>query len=272
MKIRKKTGHPIITLSTDFGWEDPFVGVMKGVILGINPQVRLVDLTHALSHHHLLESAFILNSAFPFFPPGTIHLVVVDPGVGGERRLLVIQDQDDLWIGPDNGLFSLVLKNHPEAKLIHLTNRNYFLENVSQTFHGRDIMAPAAAHLSLGVSILEMGKPISDPVRLDIPEPEITNGRIMGQVLWVDHFGNLISNISERMLSPSRSGPELRIFIGTHEISGIYRSYSQGRPGDLVALIGSSGYLEIACNLGRAAEKIGFKAGEILKIEVVSHA
>lgn len=269
MENLDRARHPVITLSTDFGLEDPYVGVMKGVILGINPRVRLVDLTHALSHRHLLEAAFILNSAFPFFPPRTIHLVVVDPGVGGDRRLLVIQDRDNHWIGPDNGLFSLVLINHPEAKLFHLTNRNYFLENVSQTFHGRDIMAPAAAHLSLGVSPFEMGKPISDPVRLDIPDPEITNGRIMGQILWADHFGNLISNISERMLSPFHSNQEFRIIIGSYEISGMQRSYSQGRPGDLLALIGSSGYLEIACNLGRAVEKIGFKAGEILKVEVV---
>ncbi len=175
---------------------------MKGVILGINPKVRLVDLTHALSHHHLLEAAFILNSAFPYFPPGTIHLAVVDPGVGGDRRLMVIQDKDGIWIGPDNGLFSLVLKNHPEARLFHLVNQAYFLKTVSCTFHGRDILAPAAAHLSLGVSPFEMGEPLSDPVMLDIPDPEIKNDRIMGQVLWADHFGNLITNIIHR-----RSGP-----------------------------------------------------------------
>jgi S-adenosylmethionine hydrolase len=269
MENLERTRHPIITLSTDFGLEDPYVGVMKGVILGINPGVRLVDLTHALSHHRLLEAAFILNSAFPYFPPGTIHLAVVDPGVGGDRRPIVIQDKDGLWVGPDNGLFSLILKTHPGADLFYLANKVYFLENISHTFHGRDIFAPAAAHLSLGLSPLEMGKPISDPIRLDLPEPEIINNRILGQILWADHFGNLITNINEKMLSPFGAGRELRIFVGPHEIIGIRRSYALGQPGQLLALVGSSGYLEIACNLGRAADRIGFKAGEDLKVEVL---
>lgn len=270
MENKGKTSHSIITLSTDFGLEDPYVGALKGVILGINPQVRLVDLTHALSHHHLLEAAFILNAAFPYFPQGTIHLAVVDPGVGGDRRLIVILDKDDLWVGPDNGLFSLVLKNHPEAELFHLTNQAYFLENISNTFQARDILAPAAAHLSLGISPFKMGKALSDPVLLDIPEPEIEKNRfIRGQVLWADHFGNLMTNISEKMLLPFRSGPGLRIFIGTHKILGIQQSYIQSQPGGLLALIGSAGYLEIACNLDRADDLIGFKAGGNLKVEVL---
>ena len=183
MENLDRTSHPIITLSTDFGLEDPYVGMMKGVILGINPDVRLVDLTHALSHHRLLEAAFILSSAFPYFPPGTIHLAVVDPGVGGDRRLMVIQDKDGIWIGPDNGLFTLVLKDHPQAVLFQLKNQAYFLETVSSTFHGRDIMAPAAAHLSLGVSPWEMGEAFSDPLLLEIPEPEVKSNGIIGQVL-----------------------------------------------------------------------------------------
>jgi S-adenosylmethionine hydrolase len=270
MENLDRTSHPIITLSTDFGLEDPYVGVMKGVILGINPEVRLVDLTHALSNQNLLEAAFILNSAFPYFPPGTIHLAVVDPGVGGDRRLMAIQDRDDFWIGPDNGLFSLVLKNHPKAELFHLINSTYFLETVSSTFHGRDILAPAAAHLSLGISPSQIGKALSDPVLLDIPEPEIIDNRIRGQVLWADHFGNLITNISQKMLPPSGPGPGLRIFIGSHEIAGIRPSYVDSEPGRLLALIGSGGYLEIACNLGRAADRIGYRSGEDLKVEVVS--
>jgi S-adenosyl-L-methionine hydrolase (adenosine-forming) len=266
----EKTGPPIITLSTDFGLEDPYVGVLKGVILGINPLVRLVDLTHALSNQHLLEAAFILNSAFPYFPPGTIHLAVVDPGVGGDRRLMAIQDKDGFWIGPDNGLFSLVLKNHPEAKLFHLINQDYFLETVSRTFHGRDILAPAAAHLSLGISPDKIGEPLSDPVVLNIPQPEIINNRIVGLVLWSDHFGNLITNISQEILLPFNPGPGLKIFIGTHVISGIHQNYAQRPKNRLLALIGSGGYLEIACNLGRAADLIGFEAGAGLKIEVTT--
>jgi S-adenosyl-L-methionine hydrolase (adenosine-forming) len=266
----ERTGPPIITLSTDFGLEDPYVGVLKGVILGINPQVRLVDLTHALSNQHLLEAAFILNSAFPYFPQGTIHLAVVDPGVGGDRRLMAIQDKDGFWIGPDNGLFSLVLKNHPEAKLFHLINPDYFLETVSRTFHGRDILAPAAAHLSLGISPFKIGEPLSDPVLLDIPEPEITNNRIVGLVLWADHFGNLITNISQKRFPSLRPGAGLQILIGSHEITGIHQTYVYSEPDRLLALIGSGGYLEIACNLGRAADRIGYQAGLDLKVEVVS--
>jgi S-adenosyl-L-methionine hydrolase (adenosine-forming) len=270
MENLDRTSPSIITLSTDFGLEDPYVGVLKGVIWGINPEVRLVDLTHALSNQHLLAAAFILNSAFPYFPPGTIHLAVVDPGVGGDRRLMAIQDKDDFWIGPDNGLFSLVLKNRPEAKLFHLIKPDYFLETVSRTFHGRDILAPAAAHLSLGVSPFEIGKPLSDPVLLDIPEPEIRNDHIIGQVLWVDHFGNLITNINQEILLPFNPGPGLKIFIGTHIISGIHQNYVQSPKNRLLALIGSGGYLEIACNLGRAADLIGFKPGEGLIVEVVT--
>ncbi len=270
MQNRVRTSRTIITLSTDFGLDDPYVGVMKGVILGINPEVHLVDLTHALSHHRLTEAAFILDSAFPYFPQGTIHLAVVDPGVGGDRRLMAIQDKDGFWVGPDNGLFSLVLKNHPVAELFHLTNEAFFLETVSHTFHGRDILAPAAAHLSLGVSPFEIGKPLSDPLILDIPDPEIKNNHIVGRVLWADHFGNLITNISQKMLLTIRPGSELRIFIGPYEISKIQQNYTQSPKAHLLALIGSSGYLEIACSLGRASDLIDFKAGEGLKVEVVA--
>jgi S-adenosylmethionine hydrolase len=260
----------VITLSTDFGSDDPYVGIIKGVILGINPQVRLVDLTHDLSHHHLQEAAFILYTAYPYFPRGTIHLAVVDPGVGGARRLIAIQEENSIWIGPDNGLFTLVLKNQPEALIVHLTNTAFFLKTVSATFHGRDILAPAVAHLSLGVSIKEMGETISDPFLLNIPAPEIKENRLIGQVLWMDHFGNLITNISQKMVLPFLSGLSLNIIVGSQTIHEINRTYSQGRPGQLMALIGSSGYLEIACNLGKASEKVGFHPDKGLKVEVFS--
>jgi len=258
----------VITLSTDFGIEDPYVGIMKGVILGINPQAHVVDLTHALSHHRLLEAAFVLNTAYPYFPMGTIHLAIVDPGVGGERRLMAIQGSDYVWVGPDNGLFTLVLKDRPKAMVVHLTNTAFFLKTVSPTFHGRDILAPAAAYLSLGVSLNEMGGMISDPVLLDIPEPEIKDNQLIGQVLWADHFGNLTTNISQKILLPFLSAPSLSISIGSHILTEVLQTYSQGRPGHLMALIGSSGYLEIACNLGSAAEKVSFQSGIGLKVLV----
>lgn len=261
----------IITLSTDFGLTDPYVGIMKGVILGINPDARLVDLSHALSHQRLPEEVFVLNSAFSYFPIGTIHLVVVDPGVGGERRLIAIKGKNHIWIGPDNGLFTLVLREQPKAKIIQLSNQAFFLKKRSSTFHGRDILAPVAAHLSLGTSLEEMGPPVSDPVLLSLPEPEIKKNRIIGQVLRADHFGNLITNLSLKVLLPFLSGPPLKIIIKLHTITELSQTYSQGRPGALMALIGSSDYLEIACNLGSAAKMVGFESGLELKVIVKSN-
>lgn len=258
----------IITLSTDFGLMDPYVGIMKGVILGINPDVQLVDLTHALSHQRLPEEAFVLNTTFFYFPSGTIHLVVVDPGVGGERRLIGIKGKDHIWIGPDNGLFTLVLKEQPKVKIIQLTNRGFFLKKISSTFHGRDILAPVAAHLSLGTSLEEMGPPVSDPVLLPLPGPEIKKTKLIGQVLWADHFGNLITNLNQKVLHPFLSGTPLKIVIKSHTITELSQTYSQGRPGALMALIGSSDYLEIACNLGSAAQKVGYQSGKELIVTV----
>ncbi|MBA4395727.1 MAG: hypothetical protein C0407_19410 [Desulfobacca sp.] len=257
-----------ITLSTDFGLDDPYVGIMKGVILGINPQVQLVDLTHALSHHRLLEAAFVLQTSYSYFPKGTVHLAIVDPGVGGERRLIAIQGLETIWVGPDNGLFTLVLKKQPQSKIIHLTNQAFFLKKISWTFHGRDILAPVAARLSLGIPLEAMGPSISNPVLLSFPEPESKEKEIAGQVLWTDHFGNLITNIDQETLLPFLSSPSLTVWIGSEHITGILQTYSLGRPGRLMALIGSSGYLEIACNLGRASDKVGFQPSRELKVLV----
>ena len=161
----------VITLSTDFGWDDPYVGIMKGVILGINPRATLVDITHGLSPHRLLEAAFKLATAADYFPKGTIHLAVVDPGVGGVRRPIVVETDKQSWVGPDNGIFTRILQAFPDFRVFQLTNPDYFLKPVSRTFHGRDIFAPAAAHLSRGISSTVLGNPIFDPVLLDLPEP-----------------------------------------------------------------------------------------------------
>ena len=257
-----------ITLATDFGSDDPYVGIMKGVILKINPRAVIVDLTHALSNKRLLETAFILQTAYPYFPKGTIHVAVVDPGVGGNRRLIGIQGKDRLWIGPDNGIFSLVVKENPGASLFSLSNLKYFLKNISATFHGRDILAPVAAHLSLGVSLKDMGEAISDSVLLPIPETVITKDKITGQVLWADHFGNLITNIRPEWLHPFFSSPSLKIKIGNKTISEIHQTYSQGKTGRLLALIGSSGYLEIASNQASAAKILGFRPDKIMAVVV----
>jgi S-adenosyl-L-methionine hydrolase (adenosine-forming) len=259
----------LITISTDFGWQDPYVGIMKGVILGINPQARLVDLIHSLSHHRLVEAAFVLQSAYAHFPEGTIHLAVVDPGVGGERRLIGIQGKTQLWIGPDNGLFTLVLKDNPEAVVIHLTHSRFFLPDPSHTFHGRDIMAPVAAHLSLRIPLTEMGPPVSDPILLPLPDLKTEGKTLTGRVIWADHFGNLITNIHQKDLSDLFPEGISRIAVGGKILLGLQNNYAQGPSGGLMALIGSSGYLEIACNLGSAAEKVGYEPGRDWPVQVM---
>lgn len=263
-----KEHYGLITLSTDFGLEDPYVGVMKGVILGINPQVRLVDLTHGLSQHRLREAAFMLQGAFGYFPSGTIHLVVVDPGVGGDRRIIAVQDPKGCWIGPDNGILTLVLQGHPQAKTFTLTRQEYFLKEISATFHGRDIMAPAAAHLSLGLPLSELGEVIDDPLLLEFPEPQLTPDRIIGQVLWADHFGNLITNIRKEMIHRLDPRGRWGVKIEAMTIGNVRSTYTDVPPGALLALIGSMGYLEIACNQGRAAERLGYRPDKVLPVEV----
>jgi len=264
----EETRPCVITLSTDFGLEDPYVGVMKGVILGINPRARIVDLTHALSHHRLKEAAFILSSAYAYFPPGTVHLAIVDPGVGGERRILVVHDRQGIWIAPDNGILTLVLRNHPRADIFHLTNRKFFLKEISSTFHGRDIMAPTAAHISLGTPPDALGEKVHDPVLLEFPEPQQTEDRLLGQVLWADHFGNLITNINREMIV--RTNPEGRptVRIDGRTIGRIHSTYSDVPREALLALIGSTGYLEIACNQGRAADRLGYRSDHVMAVEV----
>ena len=259
---------PVITLSTDFGWDDPYVGIMKGVILGINPRATLVDITHGLSAHRLLEATFKLTTAAAYFPHGTIHLAVVDPGVGGVRRPIMIKTREYYWIGPDNGLFTRILQAFPDFRVFHLTNPKYFLKPVSHTFHGRDLFAPAAAHLSRGISLASLGNPISDPVLLDLPEPVVKKNSLTGRVLYADRFGNLITNLRRELVKPYSNLPDLIIRIGSHRLQGLQESYAQVKPGEPLALVGSNDYLEIACNLGSAAEMMGYIPGKILDVKV----
>ncbi len=260
---------PIITISTDFGWDDPYVGIMKGVILGINPSATLVDITHGLSHHRLPEAAFKLAAIAGYFPKGTIHLAVVDPGVGGARRPIAVKTRDHYWIGPDNGLFTQILRAFPDFCIFHLTTPRYFLTPVSQTFHGRDIFAPAAAHLSRGLPITAFGKPISDPVLLDLPEPVFKSNLLIGQVLYADGFGNLITNLSREATNRYSDQRDLTVRIGRRIVRGIRENYTQEKPGRLLALFGSSGYLEIACNLGSAAELVRYKEEKMMEVRIV---
>lgn len=258
----------IITLTTDFGLVDSYVAIMKGVILSIAPGVRIVDITHAVPPHNVTAAAYALQRAVPYFPPGTVHVAVVDPGVGSARRPLAIHAADAYFIGPDNGLFSEVLTKvaggEPKAgeeapSVICLDQPAYWLPAVSQTFHGRDIFAPAAAHLAAGAPFETLGSPIDDPVVLPPASSiHLDDGSIRGQIVHVDHFGNLISNVPADWLA----GQSWSFAIASHTVAGLSPAYAAVARGQALALIGSSGALEIAVRDGSAAERLEVQAGE----------
>lgn len=251
---------PAVTLLTDFGAEDTFAGVVKGVILGIAPGIPVIDLTHNCPRHDIRSAAFHLAAAIRFFPPGTVHLVVVDPGVGGERRAIAVETEKAMYVAPDNGVLTFALHRDPPLRAVHLTRAEYRLAKVSATFHGRDVFAPAAAHLARGVPLTDMGDPIDDPVKIPIPfAGQDDSGVIRGQVHHIDHFGNCITNIPEELVQR----PEHAIIeVGSHVISGTSSSYSAVAPGMALALIGSSGYLEVAIREGSAAGVLGLERGD----------
>jgi S-adenosylmethionine hydrolase len=256
--------RPIITLLTDFGWGDGHIGAMKGVILGINPDCRIIDLAHQVTSHDVLAAALILGQTYAFYPPGTIHLVVVDPGVGGVRKPLVLKTRDYLFVGPDNGCFTLVLKQEQEERAYELAEERFRLARVSQTFHGRDIFAPAAAHLSLHIAPEEMGPAVvmADLTRLAIPEPAKEGTTLRGEVIRVDSFGNLITNISQEALREFALDGPIEIEIKGKRIKGLKRSYEEGKEGEVFALWGSAGLLEIALKEGNLLRELGWGRGE----------
>lgn len=264
----------VITLTTDFGHKDAYVGALKGVILGINPQATLVDLSHEIAPQAVEEAAYVLWTSYPYFPPGTVHVVVVDPGVGSARRPIVIQTERAFFVGPDNGVFSWVLTTERSAsaesvakpRVVHLTNLRYWRPRVSATFHGRDIFSPVAAHLSLGVPIGELGEAIEDPVILPLIQPEQHGDRVVGRVVHVDHFGNVITNLGPEHLP---TGQDLVIEVAGHRIEGLSPTYAAARPGELVALWGSDGLLEIAVREGSAGTLLGIRVGDQVVVQAV---
>jgi S-adenosylmethionine hydrolase len=239
---------------TDFGSKDHYAGAMKGVILGINPNARIVDITHEIEKFNIFEAAFKLISYYTYFPRGTVHVVVVDPGVGGQRRPIAAEAGGYFFVGPDNGVFSPVIDSVDNPRVVEITNAGYMLGNVSGTFHGRDIFAPAAAHLSSGVDICKLGDLAAEPVSLDIPEPSVNGNEISGVVLYVDSFGNLITNIPAEIVRPDST-----VYVGRRRIDRISGSYGEAGKGELLAIIGSAGLLEISVNQGSAKELLGTK-------------
>lgn len=251
----------IITLTTDFGLSDPFAGIMKGVILGVAPEVQVVDITHSIPSYDITEAAFLLNSSYRYFPPGTVHVVVVDPGVGSARRPIAAAAGGHMFVAPDNGVLSLVL--HPHDAVHHITNESLFRNPVSPTFHGRDIFAPVAAHLARGTPLQSVGPRILDFIQRPIPKPRPDgNNRLIGTVIRIDKFGNLITNL--RMDDLRRN---FQIRIAGLEIQRLCSSFSEAEPGEFFVIEGSAGYIEIALNQGSAAEKLNVERGAEIQVE-----
>jgi len=242
----------IITLLTDFGTQDGYVWAMKGVILGINPEARIVDIGHQVERHDLFQAALVLRNTCRYFPPGSVHVVVVDPGVGGSRKPLVVETANFFLVGPDNGVLSPVLEEFPPIKMVAIENKQYILSHVSDTFHGRDVFAPAAAHCSLGLPVEKFGPQMKTYRRMELPHPRVLTDGLCGQVIAVDRFGNLITNISRRGLDRHVGSSSLHIRLGGTTISKISRSYQEAPQGSPLAIMGSWDLLEIAVNGGDA--------------------
>ncbi len=252
----------IITLTTDFGTADSYVGVMKGVILGIAPDIHLVDLSHEIAAQDVRGAEFILSGAVPFFPDGTVHLAVVDPGVGSRRRPLLITTSRASYVGPDNGLFTFALRD-ASAEIFELDRPEFWLPNLSSTFHGRDIFAPVAAHVACGVLRYDLGHPINDPVRLPLVMPKRHgDGHVIGHIIHVDRFGNLITDIPGGWLGDRR----WRVEIAGQRISQFGTAYVDATSGALLALVSSAGAVEIAVRGGNAAARLGVGVGEVVAL------
>jgi hypothetical protein len=267
---------PVISLLTDFGLSDAYVGIMKGVIFSKAPDAKIVDISHQISPHNLVQAAFLINSAYRYFPKGTVHVVVVDPSVGSDRTIIALKAAGFFFLAPDNGVLTPILEKESIDRSVKVENRRYFLETVSRTFHGRDIFAPVAAHLFSGGDINELGPsiPLNALGHLSLPKPEISRtGELIGIVIDIDRFGNLITNIDEGLIQEfcEKNGPELTVRIGQIRISGLRASYAGVSPGAALAIIGSRGTLEISINRGSAMESFSAVPGAMVKVSAANH-
>jgi S-adenosyl-L-methionine hydrolase (adenosine-forming) len=249
-----------ITLTTDFGTRDWFVGTMKGVIASIAPETRVIDLTHDVRPGDIRAGALALGASHRFFPKGTVHLVVVDPGVGSRRKAIAVQTNRGIFVAPDNGVLSWALAKEKISAIRSLENSAYFLKPVSMTFHGRDVFAPAAAHLSLGMPIQKLGPALKDFVRLECPRPCEKRSGFVGEVVYVDRFGNAITNL-ERGLLRGLSDATCEVHARHRKLCPVKTHYQAVAPKSLVAVVGSSGFVEIAVNGGSAEKAFGLKLG-----------
>lgn len=262
---------PIISITTDFGNKGGFVGTLKGVIWGICPAAQIADISHEIAPQNILEGAFALWRAYPFFPSGSIHIAVVDPGVGTHRRPIALRIHGHTFVGPDNGLFTPVLEDAEQngwpAEIVHLTNEKYFLPDVSHTFHGRDIFSPVAAHLANGVSLSDLGPAVTDPVRLPLYKPEQTATGWLAHITVTDIFGNCTTDLPAAQVKDRKT---IRFRLHGHEVIGLVESYGHRTPGDLVALIDSENYVEIAVVNGNAQQFLSAKVGDVVEVVLES--
>jgi S-adenosylmethionine hydrolase len=254
----------VITLTTDFGTRDSYVGTMKGVIYGIAPDVHVVDITHDIEKQDIVEASIVLKSTRSFFPDGTIHVCVVDPEVGGERRPILAESGGYYFIGPDNGVFSFALDR--DFRAWELSNPDYHLPLVSDTFHGRDVFSPVAAHLALGVDPEELGSRVETITRSELRRPLIFQDRIQAEVIHVDSFGNLITNVTREVAEGVSEGRRLRIEVSGRIVEGIHRTYAEGATGQLIAVLGSTDLLEIAVRDGSASRRLGVGRGDPVRL------
>jgi len=262
---------PPIVLLTDFGFRDSYVGVMKGVIRNICRHADVIDLSHNIVPQDVAEAAFVLAASYRYFPADTIFTCVVDPGVGTDRAVLCLEANEQVFLAPDNGLLSVIAEGSAEPTIHRVTAEEYFLKDGSTTFHGRDIFAPVAAHLAEGMEADKLGPRVRNMERLQLPNPVRTaDGSLRGEIIYIDQFGNLITNIRdatiERTFSRGREGLEVR--VKRRSTSGLARAYADSPEGELVALIGSSGYLEVAVNKGSAAQLLGCERGDSVTVAV----
>jgi S-adenosylmethionine hydrolase len=254
----------VVTLTTDFGSSDHFVGVMKGVIVNINPEVEIVDLCHDVSSYDVFDAAYTLAQSYRYFPSDTIHLVVIDPGVGTARRPILARTMEYKFVAPDNGVLSLIYEREESVEVRHVTSDHYFLNPVSNTFHARDVFAPVVGWLSKGVEVDKFGDPISDYAKFASPRPkQVSENLLKGVTLKVDKFGNVITNITPQDVPQlfSDNPPPFKIIINQQEVTKLNLAYSMGKPSEIFAIVGSSGFLEICTNRGSAAKALNVARG-----------
>lgn len=260
----------VITLTTDFGYRDPLSGIMKGVILGINPEANIVDITHGIEKYNIREAALAIGMSYHQFPSRTIHVVVTDPGVGSERRPILVATEDYYFVGPDNGVFTVIYNEAERVDVIHLTAEHYFLPERSMTFHGRDIFAPVAAWLSKGTVITNLGEPVSDYMKIHIPAPSMpTKNAIEGEIIYIDHFGNAISNIRysdlAHLINQGNDKNTLKIVMKGKQIE-IKDYYAQAEDKGLYAILNSMNYLELFVYRGDASKEHNIKVGDSIGV------